>query len=311
MIAILFYLLPAFTVVMTEDERLFQLPTVLNFFKSLFEKLYALSLFTKIFVGFLTFLLAFAFFGIIFGLVVALVVLATGIFFHKWQAATVSLLVLCLLIGIFNLWRADVNYKQGTDASDSNNPGSAYNSLLRAYDLNPREPLYRSELGNAAASAALALADTDATKSGELKEDAIVFTQSALDQSPANVSLWRTAIRTDYELSLLDSNFDKQTLDTIDHTISLAPTDPKLYYNKGLILSQENQWDQAISAMKKAVELKPDYREAELSLADFYTKNKQTDKAIPILNKVLNDIPNDPDAMKQLEEATASTKVSN
>lgn len=211
-----------------------------------------------------------------------------------------------LVSGVFNLWRADVNYKLGSDAADAGSANKAYLALFKAHQLNPREPLYQSDLGNVLASAAIAMDGSDATETAELKSEAIALTENSLKISPYNLSLWRTAVRTYYVLSINDPSYDQKTIDTINQAILLAPTDPKLYYNKALILMQQNKYLEAIEAMNKAIELKPNYREAKISLGEIYIKNKQPEQAIDIINQVLDAIPNDPDALKVLQEASQS-----
>lgn len=211
------------------------------------------------------------------------------------------LAALYLLSILGKFWIADTLFKNGSDYSEAGNPGRAYNLLTAATRLNGQEPLYLSELGFAAASASLALASDDAITSASLKDEAIKQTRQALKFSPKNTSILRTAIRTYYQLSALDPQFEEETIKTIDATIALAPTDAKLYYNKGLVLSQMGKNPEAIEALKKAVELKPDYRETYFTLGAIYKENDQIDEAIKQFEKVLEFSPNDEDALKQLE----------
>jgi putative inorganic carbon (hco3(-)) transporter len=225
--------------------------------------------------------------------------------YQKITAFIIIIFTFYFLLSIFNIWRADINYKIGSDHQDKGSVGEAFNSFRRAVILNRDEPLYLSELGSAAASSALASLEVDATQSAEFKDNAIFFTQAALEKSPANVSLWRTAIRAYYELSILDPSLEEETIKITDQTIKLAPNDPKVYYNKALILSQLNRNSEAIEAMKKALELKPNYREARLSLVDLYIAEGQTELAKEEANTVLKQIPNDPDALQKLQAADA------
>ncbi len=123
-------------------------------------------------------------------------------------------------------------------------------------------------MGFAAASAAVALVDEDSTTSANLKKQAIDQTQKALKIGPKNVSLYRTAIRTYYQLSAIDPEFEEKSINIMDKAISLAPTDPKLHYNKGLILSQIGKKEEAIKAFQKAIELRPIYEEAIKELGE-------------------------------------------
>ena len=172
------------------------------------------------------------------------------------------------MYSIFQLWYADTIFNQGEKASDLGNPGRAYNLLSLATDLNSGEPFYRSELAYSAAAAAAALKETDATLSAALKDDSLGQLKLTLAQSPKNVSFWRTAIRTYFELSSLDKKYIDDTLQALDYTIKLAPTDPKLFYNKALILESEGKKNESIANYKKALELRPNYLEAETSLKE-------------------------------------------
>ncbi|MBI2334192.1 tetratricopeptide repeat protein [Candidatus Daviesbacteria bacterium] len=160
------------------------------------------------------------------------------------------------LFSIFQLWYSDTLFARAEKASDLGMVGRAYNLLIEASNLNPLEPLYRSELGLAAAAAGETLTETDATSSADLKKQAVNQTSRVLQQNPRNTSFWRTAVRTYAELGDLEG-----ALSALDQTIKLAPTDPKLYYNKGLVLQQMGQSQEAQAAFKKAVELKPNYQE--------------------------------------------------
>ncbi len=167
-----------------------------------------------------------------------------------------------LLFSIFQLWYADTLFAKAEKYSDLGNAGKAYNLLASAAELNKFEPLYHSELGFVAAQAAEALMETDATLSADLKNQAVNQTRQVLQQSPNNVSYLRTAVRTYAQLADLDSKFLEDAVLVLDKATALAPTDPKLYYNKGLIWLQIGKEEEASVSFKKALELKPNYLEA-------------------------------------------------
>lgn len=206
------------------------------------------------------------------------------------------------LISVFNLWEADTNYKKGSDYNDLNNPGRAYQYLITAVKMNPGEPLYLAELGNAAAGSSVALASEEASDSAEtsleLKDDAQFFTDLALSISPVNTSINRTAIRTYFSLSLLDPKLQNKTLEIVDKSIALSPTDPKLLHNKGIILIQYKKFDEAAENLNRAIAMKPNYRDARLSLAGLYIEMDKKDLAQEEINAVLKLIPGDSDALK-------------
>ena len=174
-----------------------------------------------------------------------------------------------MIYSVFKLWTADSLFAKGERASDLGNPGRAYNLISEAAALNDSEPFYKSELAFSAAQASVALADTDATLSGQLKDQAVLQMDQVLKGSPKNVSFWRTAIRTYFELADLD-----KTLNAVNKAISLAPTDPKLYYNKALILETLGKKDEGIKALEQALKLKPNYLEAIQQLKEATASGK-------------------------------------
>ncbi len=267
-IAILFYLFPAFAFVQTQtlSNRVFKGRLIVHVFGLFAGIIYKREVYTKA--------------------AVLIILLMTGY----------------LLFSLGKIWTADKYYKLGSDYADAGNVGRGYNYLLYAYDLNNSEPLFESDLGYAAAAASVALFEEDATESARLKNEAQQYTDEVLRNSPKNVSLWRTAIRTYYELSLIDSKFEDKTLETVDNTIALAPTDPKLYYNKALILFQLGKKIEAVEVMKKAIEFRPNYREAHLTLGGFYLELSEKEKARAEAELVLKIIPNDPDALKLIDQ---------
>ncbi len=221
-------------------------------------------------------------------------------------AAGLVVALLVFKIGLY--WFADTEFAKGEHQTELGNGGKAYNRLSNAVRLNPGEPFYHSELGYAAAAAAAALAEQDATLSAKLKQEAITQNETAQRMSPRNVSFWRTAVRTFFQLSIIDPTFDQKTVDAIDQAIKLAPTDAKLYYNKALILSQIGRTEEGVEVMKQALALKPNYRDAYFTLGTFYEELKQNDQAIAAFKNALNLQPDDPDSKKELEKLQNNSK---
>lgn len=186
--------------------------------------------------------------------------------YFKVAKGLVVVFTIYFLYSILQFWYADTLFNLGQRASDLGNPGKAYNLISDAVEINPQESFYRSELGYAAASSATALEQQDATLSARLVKNAQSETKTALSISPKNVSYWRTAIRTYFELSTLDKNYMADTLEAVDKAISLAPTDPKLYLTKATILESIGKNDEAKKNLEKAIGLKPNYLEARANL---------------------------------------------
>lgn len=231
-----------------------------------------------------------------------LVTLLSRPIFAKGLQIIVGIAMIFFLVNIFYLWYADTLFAKGQKYSQAGNIGQAYNYLSQAVVYNNNEPYYKSELGYAAAAAAASLKDEDATFSAMLKDQGILETERALKISPKNVSYFRTAILTNYQLSTLDPTFMQKTIDTIDQTLKLAPTDAKLFYNKAVLLGQMDENDKAIESLNKAIGLKPNYREAYVALALFLFDAKKYPEAVENMQKVLQLVPNDLEAMQYLND---------
>jgi putative inorganic carbon (hco3(-)) transporter len=212
------------------------------------------------------------------------------------------LITFYLLLSIIRIWYADTIFAIGQRASSGGNIGKAYDYFTTAVSLRGDEPFYISERSNAAASSALSLKDIDATLSGTLKDMASLETEQILKNHPKNTSFFRTAIRTYYDLSLLDSDFNEKLLQTFDATIKLAPTDPKLLYNKAIVLGTLDRNDEAIATLNKAIELKPNYTDAYFALGLFYFDGGDHIKAVENMRSVLKIAPLDTDALDKLND---------
>ncbi|MBI4038070.1 O-antigen ligase family protein [Candidatus Daviesbacteria bacterium] len=223
-------------------------------------------------------------------------------FYTRVAQLMIILSTLYLLFSILKLWYADSLFAQGERNSEVGNPGRAYNFLTAAASINPHEPFYRSELAYAAAASALALNDIDASLSATLKNQAIAQTEAVLNSNPKNISFWRTAIRTYFELSALDKDYTQKTIEALNTAINLAPSDPKLYYNKAVILGQIDEGGEAIKVLQKAIEQKPNYRDAYYALALFQFDAEEKEKAVETMKKVLQISPSDPEALEKLKE---------
>lgn len=223
-------------------------------------------------------------------------------FYTKLTKIIVIILFGTLGFKFINFYMADGFFAKGIRFNEAGNPGKAYNNLTTAVNLNPKEPFYRSEIGYAAAGSAVALSEEDATLSSKLKIQADQETEKAIKISPKNISYLRTAVRTYFLLASIDKNYTDKTLQSIDKAIQLAPTDPKLIYNKALILGQEGKNTEAVEWVKKAIEIKSNYREAYITLGELYFAQGEKSKAIEQANIVLKMIPGDSDALKRLAE---------
>jgi len=99
--------------------------------------------------------------------------------------------------------------------------------------------------------------------------------------------------------NLLDQVFGKpdEALAAYVEARRIAPTQPYVHHNIGLVLFRQGKFSEAIPSYEEALRLDPKYRNARYFLADCYTKTRQYDKAIDSWTKFLELVPNGPDAL--------------
>ncbi len=68
--------------------------------------------------------------------------------------------------------------------------------------------------------------------------------------------------------------------DFIQQAIILDPGKPHYFFNKALVLEKEERWEEAISAYKEAIKLKPQYIEAWSNVGNAYRRQRTWEKAI-------------------------------
>lgn len=208
-----------------------------------------------------------------------------------------------LLILITNYWYADYFYSMGKAYNGTKQMGKAISFLSNAIDLEPYQALYHNELASAYSATALGYGQQkDASSAAKFAQLAISESQKAVGLSPANLNLKRTQFGIFVMLSSLNPNYLLNARAVLIDAIKYAPTDAKLYYNLGLTYARTGMLDLALSTLKTAVDLKPNYREARLGYAILLIDRKENAEAKTQLEYILKNIdPNDSMAKQQLE----------
>ncbi|MCL4419974.1 O-antigen ligase family protein [Patescibacteria group bacterium] len=198
--------------------------------------------------------------------------------------AVIVIATIYFLASITTLWQADVYFAKGSRQQD-------YASLKKAADLNPDEPLYRSELSYLAA-VMVSTQKNEVQKSNFIKE-AEVEGEKAIQMSPLNVNYWKNLMRIYYELSKSNILYLNKAVEATVRAVELAPTDARLHFNLAWLYEETKQIDKAIKTQEETIYLKPDYKEAYFALASLYEKQQNKDKAISLLQKLTKFFPDD------------------
>jgi tetratricopeptide (TPR) repeat protein len=137
---------------------------------------------------------------------------------------------------------------------------------------NPVEPTYHREYAFNLVQEALS--STDESEQIRLASTAVVQAETAYRLNPVNSLTLKSLLRTYYGLAKIDPVFEKEVEEYAKRVTTLAPSEPKTFYDSALILSYLDKNKEAVSYAEKALLLKPDYIEAK----ELLLKLSQTDK---------------------------------
>lgn len=187
-----------------------------------------------------------------------------------------SLFIILLPLRLF---LADLNFAKGKTHLDTGQYASAETYLSRAVSLHGTETLYRS-----------LLAETYAQSSAE-SDSPSEYLQLTLDEldyvakhNPWHLNYRKSSTKAYLALSQSDPAYYQKAAAELTASRKLAPTDPKLAYNLGLVYSRLGQVNDSIAQMQNAIELKNNYYEPYYALTLLYEEVKQTNE-IPALLK--------------------------
>jgi len=204
---------------------------------------------------------------------------------HPTLLATLAIFfVLYSMLKIFTTWSADIAYAYGKNLSlyGATYLSDAITSLTNAVNTNKKEPLYLSILAESQAQAAMYLNEQinsmDASTPAETKKRYLLgreeYTKAALDNSqkaltmnPYHTNYYKSRAKVGIYLSLIDPNYYNDVITTLLKVSELAPTDAKIIYNLGMVYMNMGKSDEAKVALQKAIDLKPDYAEAQTKLS--------------------------------------------
>lgn len=129
----------------------------------------------------------------------------------------------------------------------------ALNYLSKAIEYSPKQALYRNEIATT-----YALLGKDDLADNEIKK--------AIELEPNNLNIIRSEFGIYIRLSQIDTKYLLDAKKALDKALLMAPNDPRLYYNLGLMYARAGQYDKAKEILNKAIDLKPDYEGPQKAL---------------------------------------------
>lgn len=210
---------------------------------------------------------------------------------HVLVAIPLFLLSTYCIIRVILFYSADLLYSKSEVYESNNMYYDRYLMLSKALSLH-YEPIYEDKFAYSTAQLALIISATEGPNSNtvrDLMNQADRANLNTLRLSPKNVFYWRTRAKIMYLFDTIDetNKYYDAGLQAIKRAIDLAPTDPRLYYTYATIEMMHNQ-DKRMTEQKKknitdlylkSIQLKPNYREARIALAEWYEKLGENKKA--------------------------------
>lgn len=209
----------------------------------------------------------------------------------KLAIGGVFLVLIYNLAFIIRYWRADYYFAQGEKLDKIGKYQEGFAFLQKAINLRNFEPIYHDELAwNAANLAFLSSQQKDPVSSAQLAKMAIEESNKALTISPYHLNFWKTRAKIFFKLASLNPYYYQESLKTLLRAKELAPTDPKIRYNLGLVYFALGENQKARQIINETINLKPDYEDPHYLLALIYQQEQKFSEAREELEYILNKI---------------------
>jgi len=185
--------------------------------------------------------------------------------FFQWIGFGVVLLCAGYLWrSVWRLWQADIAYSLGKQYTAAQAATPAFQSLQKAVDLSPNEALFHDELSSLAATLAVsASTQKQASLSAQLMQLALAESNTTLSLNAVHLNFYKTRARVLITLSQLNPKYLDEAKLVLEKAHELAPTDPKLVFNLGVITESQGNMAEAKQLYETAIQMKPDYSSAK------------------------------------------------
>lgn len=217
---------------------------------------------------------------------------------HQFTSAQLAGIVglaittLYLLANVFGIWLADYHYARAKTTLQSGDLGQSQQHIQQSLALSPNEGLYYELQSKILSQGAIALAQEESTlqQASRVASEALDASDRSLILNPVHLNFYRSRVQVLLTLAQAQPEFMNEAIRTIEVAKALAPTDPKLLYNEGVIYMAMEEDAKAIEALIEAVEMKPNYEPARYQLGQLYEKQQQLDLAREQYQYILDNI---------------------
>jgi len=210
---------------------------------------------------------------------------------QKIASAIATSAFLYTLLSIFNLLRADISYAKSITSQSQLRIADSMKEIIHSIEVTPNEPIYHDHLAQISAQAALqTLEQKDNVSLDTFVSQTLTAVNTVQRLAPYNIKLGKSQANVYSDLGEIDTSFLLTVESTLLNLQSRAPTDPAILYQTGLVHAKLNLVQKAIADLEKAVQMKPNYKQARRLLAFLYAQVKEPGKAKEQLQYILTHI---------------------
>lgn len=192
---------------------------------------------------------------------------------------------------IFQYWSADVAYAKGKAYLEAGYFEQGVKQLHQAIAKNGQEATFYDELATQYALYSVAFAQQEQTAQAQaLMIAADEFAQVVHRLNPRQLNFYKTRTRVYITLAQLKPEYLQTAKQILEDGQSLAPTDPKLVYNLGIIYISLGETEAGIKKLEQAVAMKPNYEAARMQLAAALEKEGQLQAALEQYSYIIENI---------------------
>lgn len=210
------------------------------------------------------------------------------------ENSSIAILTIAALIAVsgmgvlFRFWIADAQYSAGKTALLSGNVRQGFSLLEAAVAKNPYEALFTDTLAAEYATYAVQYAQAgEESTAAALAAKSLTGIRKTLELNQRQLNFYKTSARSLIILSQFDEQYLQAAQEVLVSARAIAPTDPKIVYNLGLVEIGLGRTAKGIELIEESVRLKPNYDTARAQLATEYEKAGQYDLALSHLRYIV------------------------
>ncbi len=199
-----------------------------------------------------------------------------------------ALVVLSGLGVLFRFWSADIQYTAGKNSLLTGDVRKGFTLLEAAAAKNPNEALFTDTLATEYANYTAQFAQAgEQTTAATLAAKSLSYIRKTLELNQRHLNFYKTSARSLIILSQFDDHYLQAAQEVLVSARALAPTDPKIVYNLGLVEIGLGNTQKGTDLIEESIRLKPDYDTARAQLATEYEKTGDYDRALSHLHYIV------------------------